>query len=217
MELSDAINTRKSARAFRDRAVPRETIEKVLDMALRAPSGLNLQPWQIYIVSGEEKARLSRLLLKAYREKQISCSPKTGRPLPPPYSDRAAGLPQYLGPYLKKDNLTFQKFVNEGSCNFYGAPVAILFCQDTMFPADRLVDIGICAGYLMLAAGSLGLNTCPIAVIIEYQDEIKELLNIADDKKIVLGMALGYADPENPYNSYRSSRDDPGHLVNWIE
>ena len=217
MELATAIRDRKSARAFIDRVVPKEITEQVLKLALCAPSGLNLQPWRIYVVTGEEKARLSRVLLKAYREKQVSCSPKTEKPLPQKYSRRAGGLPHYLASFLQNDGITFTKFVNEGSCNFYGAPVAVLLCQEKIFPKDRLVDIGICAGYLLLAAGSLGLDTCPVALIAEYQDEIKDLLNIDPDNDIIMGVAMGYADAESPFNAYKSSRDEPGSFVTWID
>jgi nitroreductase len=217
MELEIAIKGRKSARAFNDRIVSRGDVENVLDLALRAPSGLNLQPWRIYAVSGEEKKRLSRVLLKAYREKQVSCSPKIGKPLPRDYAERSGGLPHFLAPYLIKDGITFQNFVNEGSCNFYGAPVALLFCIDKMFPKDRLVDIGILTAYVLLAAHSISLNTCPVALIAEYQEEIKELLSIGDNIDIVLGIALGYADSSNPYNAYKSTRDEPSSFVTWID
>ena len=217
MELEKAIKERKSSRVFSNRPVSLESIQKILRLALFAPSGLNLQPWQIYVVTGEERKRLSRVLLKAYRERKVSCSPKTGKPLPEKYKARAVELPLYMEPYLQKDGITFQKFINEGSCNFYNAPVAFIFCLDKIFPKDRLVDIGIFAGYVLLAAYNLGLDTCPVALISEYQDEVKELLNIGDEMNIIMGIALGYADPLNPYNAYRSTRDEPGRFITWID
>jgi len=80
MDLLKAINERKSARAFRPDPVPRETIEEILKVAICAPSAINLQPWEFIVVTGEEKERLSRKLIKSYREKQISCSPESVKP-----------------------------------------------------------------------------------------------------------------------------------------
>ena len=90
MDLIKAINERKSVRAFRHDPVPRETLEEILKLTILAPSAINLQPWEFVVVMGEEKERLSRRLIKAYREKQISCSPGNVKPLPKTYSKRGA-------------------------------------------------------------------------------------------------------------------------------
>jgi len=107
-------------------------------------------------------------------------------------------------------------FVNEGSCNFYGAPAAIIICINDCFSARQMVDVGAAVGYLVLAAQASGLATCPIGLITDYADEIKELLNIPENKRVVIGVALGYADRENPMGQFRSSRADLSELVRWI-
>jgi nitroreductase len=217
MDLAAIINERTSTRMFMTRDVPRESIENIIKLAGRAPSALNLQPWEIYVISGEEKSRLSRLLLKSYRERQVACSPKTSRPLPSDYARRSANLPEYLNTYLKEHSISFTQYINEGSCNFYSAPVALIICLDKIFPKDRLVDIGIFFGYFLMAAHDTGLSTCPMGLISEYQDEVKYLLNIPDDKEIVLGLALGYADRNAYVNGYKSGREDINNFVHWIE
>jgi nitroreductase len=217
MELESAINTRKSKRAFTAQPIPVDLVKDILKLASRAPSGMNLQPWEVYVVSGEEKERLGRILLKSYKERRISCSPKTQKPLPSKYRARTSDFPSYLSPWIKKNNTTFSKLIDEGSCNFYGAPTGFIICIDKMFPRDRLVDIGIFTGYLILAAREMGLSTCPLGLLLEYQDEVKELLNIPEDKEIAVGLALGYADETAFINSYVSSREDISGFVNWIE
>jgi len=217
MDFKEIINTRRSTRAYTDKSVSREIIDRILEYALYAPSGMNLQPWGIYVISGEEKDRLGRVLLKSYKEKQISCSPKTDKPLPDKYGNRSSEFPIYLEPLLQNLGLSFHKFINEGSCNFYGAPVAVIMCIDDIFPPDRLVDIGIITAYILLGAHESGLGTCPIGLVAEYQDEIKELLNIPENRKIVLGIALGYADKDNPVNAYRSRREEFDRIVKWID
>jgi nitroreductase len=217
MDLFDALKTRKSIRAFRPDPVPRGTIEQVLDLATRAPSAINLQPWELVVVTGDEKARLARTLIKAYREKQISCGPGNVKPLPKTYGRRGAKTLGLMNPFFDEMGVGSAPFINEGSCNFYGAPVAILILQDDAFPKARYVDVGLCLGYLLLAAHDVGLSTCPIGLIAAYEDEIKELLNIPENKTLLVGVALGYPDPESPVNRFKSQREDLGKLVRWVE
>ena len=118
----------------------------MLKLVIRAPSAINLQPWEFYVVMGEEKARLSRRLVKLYREKQISCSPGNVKPLSAEFNKRGAESFILMNPYLEKMGMDFNCFVNEGSCNFYGAPTAVIMCLDNAFSEARLVDIGIALG-----------------------------------------------------------------------
>ena len=216
MELSKTIKERKSARAFKPGPVSRELIEEVLALTLCAPSAINLQPWEFIIVMGEEKERLSRRLVKLYREKQISCSPGNVKPLPAAFGKRGAQSFELMNPYIEKMGMEFNTFVNEGSCNFYGAPVAVIICLDNAFSKARLVDIGIVLGYFLLAAEDKGLSTCPIGLINAYEDDIKEILNIPDNKEVVIGVALGYGDPESPINEFKSPRDSLESFVKWV-
>ena len=117
---------------------------------------------------------------------------------------------------VEKTGSDVDSFVNEGSCDFYGAPTAIIICIDDCFSARQFVDVGTAVGYLVLAAEASGLATCPIGLITDYADEIKELLNIPENKKVVIGIALGYADKENPIGQFRSSRADLKELARWI-
>ncbi|MGA2466470.1 MAG: nitroreductase [Thermodesulfobacteriota bacterium] len=217
MDLLKVINERKSIRAFKTDPVPREKIEDILRLSILAPSAINLQPWEFIVVTGEEKERLSRRLMKAYREKKISCSPETVKPLPKTYGKRGAKTLELMNPFFKEMGVNSDQFVNEGSCNFYGAPVAIILCQDDAFPKARFVDIGLVLGYLILIAQDLGLSTCSIGLITAYEDEIKDLLNIPDNKNVVIGVALGYPDSGSPINRFKSPRDDLEKFVRWIE
>ena len=119
-----------------------------------------------------------------------------------------------LAPGIPK-GLEFQDVINEGSCNFYGAPVAIIISIDSVFSSARLTDIGIFVGYLVLAAHALGLGTCPIGLITAFEDEIKEELNIPENKKVVIGIAVGYPDPDAPINRPKSSRVPLSDIVRW--
>lgn len=93
------------------------------------------------------------------------------------------------------------------SCDFYGAPVALLILMDEALPKGRLVDVGIFLGYLLLSAQALGLGTCPLGLIASYQDVILDYL-VRQGKAVVVGVALGYPDHENPLNGVRTPRED---------
>ncbi|OPY69679.1 MAG: putative NAD(P)H nitroreductase YodC [Syntrophorhabdaceae bacterium PtaU1.Bin034] len=217
MELADIIKERRSIRAFKSDPVPREKVEEILSLAIRAPSAINLQPWELTVVMNEERERLSRKLLKAYREKNISCSPGNVKPMPSVFTARGVESFEAMKPYLDEMGSDFNKYINEGSCNFYGAPVAIIMSIDNSFSKARLVDIGVCLGYLVLAAHECGLWTCPIGLITAYEEEVKDVLNIPDSKDVVIGVALGYPLWESPVNRFISPREELSKMVRWIE
>ncbi len=205
MELENAINERHSTRAFLDKPVPRETIEKLLTLSTQAPSAINLQPWEFTVVMGEELRRLSGILVKRMHERNISCGPDTVKPLPECFMDRQRKLMDCILPHLEKE-IPFQDFINEGSCNFYGAPCAVIVTIDQVFSKSRLVDVGIAVGYMVLAAHNMGLGTCPIGLISAFADEIKELLNIHEEKDVIMGIGVGYPDPDSHINLAISDR-----------
>src|SRR4030043_436907 len=176
MDLIKAMNERKSIRAFKPDPIPRESLEEILRLSIQAPSAINLQPWEFIVVTGEEKERLSRRLIKAYKEKQITCSPDTVKPLPKTYGRRGAKTLEAMKPFFDEMKVDLNHYIHEGSCRFYGAPVAIIICLDDAFSQARMVDIGIALGYLLLSAHGFGLATCPIGLIVAYEDYIKDLL-----------------------------------------
>jgi nitroreductase len=217
MDVDQIIAERKSIRAFKKDPLPRELIEEVLQQAIQAPSAINLQPWEFTIVLGEEKERLSRLLLKAYHERHISCSPGAKGPLPAELSARGEQSFATLKPALDELGLSFDAFVNEGSCKFYDAPVAIIICMNKIFSHRRYLCIGAALGYLTLAAHARGLGTCPIGLINAYENEIREFLNIPDDRDIAIGVALGYPDWDSPINRFKTPRAPLNEFIRWFD
>jgi len=217
MDVVQAIKERKSIRAFKSDPVPRRKVEEILKLAANAPSAINLQPWEFTVAVGEERERLSRRLIKAYREKQVACAPGNVKPLPAEVIARGVQAAEGMKPHLDEMGIDFNRFVNEGSCNFYGAPVAIILCIDNAFAKWNYVDIGITLGYLVLAAHSAGLCTCPIGLITAYGEEIKEELSIPENKDVVIGVALGYPDWDIPINRFKSSREGLEIVARWID
>jgi nitroreductase len=216
MDVLIAMKERRSTRAYLDKPLDRETLETLLSHALEAPSAINLQPWEVVVVSGEEKERLSRLLVKRMKERNISCGPGAKRPMAEHFTARQRGLLDRMLPGLPK-SVPFQDFINEGSCNFYGAPTALILTIDEVFSSARMTDMGVIVGYLVLAAHAMGLGTCPIGLITAFDEDIKELLNLPEERKIVIGIAIGYPDPEAPINKVRSDRVSVKEAVKWRE
>ena len=213
-DITEAMKERRSTRAFLEKPVAREMLEHLLHLATQAPSAINLQPWELIVVSGEEKKRLSRLLFKRMKERNISCAPGSKKPLSEAFVERQRGLLNTIQPYLPDDTV-FQEFINEGSCNFYGAPTAIIIGMDQVFSSARLTDIGVLVGYLVLAAHGLGLSTCPIGLITAFEADIREELSLSDEKQVVIGVAVGYNDPDAPVNAGRSERVSLRDVVKW--
>ena len=217
MDFIQAIKERKSCRAFKPDPVPKELIEEILQLTTLAPSAINLQPWEFTVVAGEERERLSRRLIKAYKEKQISCGPGNVKPLPKSVGKRGAQTLAMMKPFFEEMGVTSDQYISEGSCNFYGAPVAVFLCLDDSFSNASLVDIGVALAYLLLAAHDRGLATCPIGLITAYADEVKDSLNIPENKNVVIGIALGYPDMNSPINRFKSRRENVENFTRWID
>jgi nitroreductase len=217
MELDQVIAERKSIRAFTKDPVPRGLVEEVFQQVIKAPSALNLQPWEFIVVVGEEKERLSRLLLKSYHERRISCSPGVKGPLPAELSSRGGQAYEAIKPALDELNLTFDAFINEGSCRFYDAPVAIICCMNKIFSSRQYLCMGVALGYLTLVAQAQGLGTCPIGLIPAYEDQVREFLNVPDDREIVIGVALGYPDWSSAINRSKTPRAPLDKVLRWFD
>jgi nitroreductase len=120
-------------------------------------------------------------------------------------------------PLIERGGQDFKTYINEGSLNFYGAPAVALMFMDEAFPPERMADIGILVGYLVLAAAGHGLDSCPIGLVRAYDDEIKDHLNIPEDKQLIISVAFGRQDPVAPINEFKSTRAELKELVRWIE
>lgn len=217
MDLFRAMNERKSARAYLDKPVSRADIEEVISYACRAPSAINVQPWEYVVTYGEEKDRLIRRLIRIHNERKVTCGPGTSKPLPEKFAQRSRGSISVMDPQIARLGMPFNRFIEEGSCSFYGAPIAIIVTIDRLFPQIRYLDIGLSVSYLLLAAQAKGLSTCPIGLIIAYGDEIKDELYIPDEKEVLLAIAMGYADMESPANDFKTDRDELPGILTWYE
>ncbi len=211
MRVSDAIIGRQSIRAFLpDKAVSDEQIEALLNVAARAPSGSNIQPWHVYIVRGERKARISEACSARYLSGdegayEYHYYPSAWRE---PYIGRRRqtgfGLYGLLG-VDRKDPASVQQYRVQNYA-FFGAPVGLFFTIDRDMEQGSWLDYGMFLQSLMLAAREAGMESCAQAAFCPYHDSVMPLLGAPETQMLVCGMSLGYADPDALVNTYRTPR-----------
>ena len=210
MNVSDALLQRKSTRAFTDKAVSLETLRKVLDVARHAPSGVNTQPWQVAVVSGDKKERLCAHMEEQFRNNVKGAMDYSYYPEEwiDPYRGRrkSCGLQMYSTLSIGRDEK--QKQLDQWAANYraFDAPVVLFFFLDPIMSAGSYLDYGMFLQSIMLAAIEAGLATCPQAALGEYPEIVKQELGYPLDSILIGGMALGYEEKEALVNSYRTDR-----------
>ena len=212
MTVRDALLKRKSTRAFLDRSVERDLIERILGVVRHAPSGANTQPWQVAVVTGRRKLTIQKKMEEAFRAGQ------RGQPDYPyypeqwfsPYQERrvACGLQLYSALGIKREDK--DRRVEQWAANYraFDAPVALFFFMDKGLATGSFMDFGMFLQSLMLAAVEEGLATCPQAALGEYPEIVKQALGYPQESILICGMALGFEDKDATVNSYRTPRED---------
>ena len=222
--VDQAIRSRRSIRAFLPTPVPRETILEILDVAARAPSGTNTQPWQVIVVTGAKKQALSEELIgtaldparDAEHTQEYAYYP--GKWVPP-YTERRRkigyGLYGLLGIAKGDKELMASQWVRNYS--FFGAPVGLFFTIDRILGQGSWLDYGMFLQNVMLAAKARGLDTCPQAAFTKYHRIIARHLEIPPERMLVCGMALGHEDPSKIENSLRTERVPASDFTRFVE
>lgn len=211
MQVREALALRKSTRAFLSTPVEREKIEGILDAARHAPSGGNMQPWQVAVVSGATKQALQERLESAFRSGQQGDPDYRYYPenWQPPYQERrrACGLQLYSAVGITRQDK--QRQIDQWAANYrsFDAPVMLFFFMDTILETGSYLDLGMFLQSLMLSAVEEGLATCPQASLAEYPNLVRQALGYGDDVHLLCGMALGYENPDAAINSYRTPRE----------
>jgi len=214
VELVDqAITSRRSVRAFLPTPVAREDIEAILDVARRAPSGSNTQPWKVYVLTGESKARLSESVLAAYDHPQADTLHREEYPYYPrtwidPYQSRRRKVGWDLYGLLGIGRADKERMHAQHARNFrfFDAPVGIIFTIDRVMEKGSWLDYGMFLEAVMVAARARGIDTCPQAAFTQFHRVIAEHLGLTDDEMVVCGMSMGYANPAAIENTLVTER-----------
>jgi nitroreductase len=212
MNVSDALRQRKSTRAFLATPVPHEKIHAILDAARFAPSGVNAQPWQVAVVSGEKKNELTRALEEEFRNNGLGEMDYHYYPLEwhDPYKKRrvACGAKLYTALGIERHDKTRRLEQWIANYHAFGAPVVLFFFIDKQLQKGSYMDVGMFLQSLMLAAVEEGLATCAQAALGQYPQLVKKALGYDPDTVLLCGMALGYEDTAAPVNNYRTEREE---------
>ena len=221
MRVSEALEKRKSTRAFLDKPVAREKIERILNAARHAPSGVNSQPWQVAVVTGKTKQALQEKIETAFRngeEKRMDYHyyPQNWKE---PYKERrkACGLQMYSTLNITREDK--QRQLDQWAANYcaFDAPVMLLFFIDPMMDKGSFLDYGTFLQSIMLMALEEGLTTCPQAALGEYPQIVRQHLGYDDDLVVIGGMALGYEDTAALVNSYRTPREEIDSFTRFFD
>ncbi|OMQ39374.1 nitroreductase [Pseudomonas putida] len=210
-ELSarQVITSRRSVRAFLRTPVRRETIEQVLELAARAPSGSNVQPWQVWVLTDAPLINLGlelQSLALAGSDDQKE-QPQTHH-VREPYRSRRRKVARDLYESLDITRDDTQGMLRQTSRNFifFDAPVGLFFTIDRDLDSNRWLDYGMFLQNIMLAAKAYGLDTCAQQAFVKYEAVIARRLGLADSQKLVCGMALGYGDLTAAENTFVAER-----------
>jgi nitroreductase len=223
MDISEAVLARRSIRAFKPEPVPKAILGEIIKKALRAPSWANIQPWEFAIACGPKLAEIR----KRFSERGgVDISPDFPQFLkfPEPYDSRSrvtvAKSHESVG--IKREDKEKREWWELQQLNNFGAPCEIyiyidrsLYLQSGNVNIWPVFDCGTITGTIALLAANYDLGTAIQARAVVYPDIIREVLRIPDTKLMLVGMAIGYPDLENPVNQYSTDREPMEKLVSW--
>jgi nitroreductase len=223
-----AIHSRMSTRAFLPRQVPRATLEHLLEIASRAPSGTNTQPWKVYVLQGASRDSLADKVCAAHdairANPELAAQYKEEYDYYPekwvsPYIDRRRengwGLYGLLG--IGKGDKDKMHAQHQRNYRFFDAPVGLMFTLDRVMGRGSLVDYGMFMQNIMVAAREQGLHTCPQAAWNGFAKIILPHIGAGDEEMLVCGMALGYADETALVNTFRTPRVSAQAFTTWLD
>jgi nitroreductase len=209
--VTEAVTARHSARAFLARPVPRATLEEILTLAARAPSGGNLQPWHVDVLAGDALADLKARVMASlaadprgegtefdvyppgltepWRGRRFASGEQLYAAIGIPREDRAARLGQFAKNF-----------------DAFGAPVMLFFSLPRHFGYPQWAHLGMFMQNVMLLAAERGLATCAQEAWALVHKTVGEVLGLGEDRLFYCGMALGFADAASPINTWRTER-----------
>jgi nitroreductase len=223
MEIVEAIKQRKSIRAFKSDLVTKEILKEIMELALRAPSWANTQPWEFAIVTGKKLEEIRQAFVGKMEEDPNPDIPRP-REFPEPYDTRRRVVGRKvleLKGISREDREKRKLWLLQG-LRLFEAPCVIYIYTDRSFylQGDRLniwpiFDCGLIGENIMLLATNYGLGTITQIQAVGYPDVLRKVLGISDSKLIVLGIAIGYPDWDDPVNQLRSEREPLDNVSAW--
>jgi nitroreductase len=203
--------------------VEQADIARILEVAARAPSGTNTQPWKVYVLTGQARAGLSNAILAVHTDpaqsrEHIEEYPYYPREWVSPFIDRRrkVGWDLYSLLGLTREDKAGMAAQHARNFRFFDAPVGLIFTIDRVMEQGSWLDYGMFLQNIMVAARGRGLDTCPQAAFTQYHRIIAEQLKLPANETVVCGMALGWADPGKIENSLVTEREPLSAFVHFV-
>lgn len=220
--IDRAILARRSVRAFLDTPVDPLLVREILQVASRAPSGTNTQPWKVYVLTGDAKARLSEEIVATFlnpdkasqHHEEYDYYPKEwiepfiGR-------RRKVGFDLYGLLGLGKDDKAGMKAQHAKNFRFFNAPVGMIFTVDRVMGRGSMLDYGMFMENIMISAVGHGLATCAQAAFNQFHRIIEKHLDLPGNEAVVCGMAMGYEDKKAIINTLKTARVSVDEFVSF--
>ena len=221
MNLKDIIKSRYSVRSFTKKNVGIEIIKEILQISKCAPSGGNIQPWKVYVVTGNAKEKLIERALSNYdngvQEKiEYEIYPN---PLDEEYKKRRSECAKdmYAALSIEQDDIESRLTQIRENFKFFGAPVGMIITIDKAFAVNGWGHVGMFIQNICLSAIDNDMGTCLQESWSIYPETVKDVLNIPENEVVWCGIALGYPNLKHPINNYRTSRESIDKFVTFIK
>lgn len=225
MELIEGILSRRSIRAFKPEEVPEKLIVKLLEIATHAPSAVNLQPWEFFVIKGQVLRDLKAAYVRDYRDGKL---PNPDVPvgqtrdiapvLEGVYKERQVALAKQIFGVLDINKANKKEKWSERMVQFYYAPTIIVIAVDRVLQSDwPILDVGLVAENVALCALEFGLGTCIMRAIVDYPENLRKIALVPESKRIIIGLAIGYPDWDHPIAHISTGREKVQNLVRFVE
>ena len=211
MSLVEAVYERRSVRGFLDKEIPQDVLNRNIEIAQKAPSNCNVQPWKVYVASGELKDKLKQKMVEnvtsgvdanpdypyrstfenEYRKRQVDCA-----------------VALYSSMDIGRDDKEGRMRASLRNFEFFDAPYIAFIGMNPAFGTTVAIDVGMWAQTLMLTMVSFGLHSCPMGTMRNYPDLVREAFQVKDDTRILFGISFGYEDVKVAANNTRTSREE---------
>jgi nitroreductase len=226
--VDQAMTSRMSARAFTQQTVSRELITEILQVASRAPSGTNTQPWKVYVLQGATRDALVDKVCAAHDA--IRANPEVAQQ----YTEQYDYYPEkWVSPYIDrrrengwslygllgigKGDKDLMHAQQQRNFKFFDAPVGLMFTLDPIMGRGSMLDYGMFIQNIMLAARGRGLHTCPQAAWNSFHSIILPHIGAGEGEMLVCGMSLGYADESDKVNTFVTPRVPAAEFTHWVD
>lgn len=221
MNVTEAVAARRSVRGFLDTAVDEALLRAIVTKAARAPSGGNLQPWHVDLVTGEALGRLKAIMATktssgAMEAAQYAIYP---RELAPAYKDRRfqVGMALYGAMGIARDDHDARNAEFRRNFQFFGAPAALFCTVDRQMGPPQWSDLGMYLQSVMLLSAEAGLATCAQECWAIYPDTVGAFLELPPERMVFCGMAIGYEDAAAAANALRADRAPAGEWLRVLK